>query len=92
MDVKSLCTNISNLEGISAVKAVYESYPEKSVAKKVIIAFLALILTLNNFMFNCKNYLQIRGSATGTACAPSYANTLWQDLNRNIFIHLLKAK
>ena len=92
MDVKSLCTNISNLEGISAVKAVYESYPEKSVAKKVIITFLALILTLNNFMFNCKNYLQIRGSSIGTACAPSYANTLWQDLNRNIFIHLLKTK
>ena len=55
MDVKSLYTNISNFEGISAVKAVYESYPEKSIAKKVII-------------------------------------TLWQDLNRNIFTHLLKAK
>ena len=55
IDVKSLYTNIPNSEGISAVKAAYESYPEKSVATKVIITFFALILTLNNFMFNCKN-------------------------------------
>ena len=59
-------TNIPNAEGISAVKAAYESYPEKSVAAKIIITFLALILALNNFMFNCKNYLQIRGCAMGT--------------------------
>ena len=25
-------------------------------------------------MFDCKNYLQIRGYAMGTACAASYAN------------------
>ena len=41
MDVKSLYTSISNSEGIFAVKAGYESYPEKSVATKVIITFLA---------------------------------------------------
>ena len=76
MDIKSLYTNIPNPEGISAVKAAYESYPEKAVATKVIITFLALILTLNNFMFNRKNYLQIRGCAMAIACAPSYAN-MW---------------
>ena len=56
VDVKSLYTNIPNLEGISAIKAAHENYPEKSVAAKVIITFLALILTLSKFMFNCKNY------------------------------------
>ena len=54
MDVKSLYTNIPNSEGISAFKADYESYPEKSVATEVIITLLALIVTLNNFMFNSK--------------------------------------
>ena len=47
MDVKSFYTNIPNSEGISTVKAAYESYPEKSVATKVTITFLALILTLS---------------------------------------------
>ena len=28
--------------------------------------------TLNNFMFNCKNNLQITGCLMGTACAQSY--------------------
>ena len=54
MDVKSLYTNIPSSEGISAVKAAYKSYPKKSVATKVINTFLALILTLNNVMLNCK--------------------------------------
>ena len=31
-------------------------------------------VTLKNTMFNFKNYSQIRGCATGTTCAPRYAN------------------
>ena len=72
MDVKSLYTNIPNSEGISTVKVAYGSYQEKSVTKKVTITFFAQILTLNNLTLNCKNYLQIKGWAMGTACAPSY--------------------
>ena len=78
MAVKSLYTNIPNSGGISAVKPAYESYPEKSVATKVIITFLGLILALNYFMYNSKKYLQIRGCIMGTACAPSYANIFAQ--------------
>ena len=44
------------------------------MATKVVTTFLALVLTLNNFVFNCKHYLQIKGSAMGMVCAPSYAN------------------
>ena len=55
MDVKSVSA-FCNFR-ISAVKAAYECYPEKSVATNVIIPVLAQILTLNNFMFHCKNYL-----------------------------------
>ena len=50
LDVKSLYTNN---EGIKAVKKYYEKYKEKKVSTKVIITFLSLILTLNNFVFNC---------------------------------------
>ena len=58
MDVRSLYTNIPNDEGISAV----------------ITTFLALILTLNNFVLDCIHYLQIKGCPMGTICAPAYAN------------------
>ena len=74
LDVKSLYTNIPNNEGIKAVKESYEKYKEKKVSAKVIITFLNLILTLNNFAFNCTHYLQTMGCAMGSICAPSYAN------------------
>ena len=33
-----------------------------------------LVLMLNNFIFNNKHYLQIKGTAMGTRAAPNYAN------------------
>ena len=52
LDVKSLYTSIPNPEGIAAVKKAHERYQHKTVPKKVITSFLAIILTLNNFIFN----------------------------------------
>ena len=46
----------------------------KTVATTGIVTLMSLILTLNNFVFNDKNYLQIKGCATGTICAPPFAN------------------
>ena len=56
------------------MRKAYDNHPNKTVATKVIITFLSLILTLNNFVFNSINYLQIMGCAMGTICAPAYAN------------------
>ena len=74
LDVKSLYSNIPNNESIKAVREAYDKHPSKSVSTKVIITFLSLILTLNNFIFNCSHYLQVMGCTVGTICALSYAN------------------
>ena len=63
MDVKALCINISSNKSIAAAKEKCDNYTKKSVATKVITTFLALTLTLNNFIFNSKFYLQIKGCA-----------------------------
>ena len=73
MDVKSLYTNIPNEEGIGAVRE-FLSKAGKSLLIPVIVKFLWLILTLNNFIFNGKHYLQTNGVSMRTKCAPSYAN------------------
>ena len=73
MDVRALYTSIPNNEGIAATNKRYDSYIHKTIPTKI-ITFLALILTLNNFVFNSKFYLQIKGCAMGTICAPAYAN------------------
>ena len=62
------------MEGIAVVKNAFDKYLEKSVATKVLTTFLAFILTTNNFIFNSKYYLQIKGCALETVCAPTYAN------------------
>ena len=73
LDVRSLYTNIPHKEGIEAVKQKLKK-SKPSISIKVILTFLKLILTLNNFVFNGINYLQKKGCTMGTKCAPSYAN------------------
>ena len=89
VDVKSLYTNIPNNEGIKAGREAYDNHPTKTVAAKVIITFLSLILTLNNFVFNSINYLQIVGCAVDTICAPVYANTFMaQFVKQHIYLDI----
>lgn len=73
MDVRSLYTNIPNHEGIQAVRDTLNN-SSSSIPTRIITTFLTLILTLNNFIFNGTHYLQNKGSAMGTKCAPPYAN------------------
>ena len=56
------------------------------MATKVITTFLALILTLNNFIFNSRNYLQTKGYGMGTICALSCAN-IFMDRFEKILIY-----
>ena len=56
------------------MREAYDNHPNKTVATKVIIMLLTLILNLNNFVFNSITYLQIMGCAMGVICAPAYAN------------------
>ena len=72
-DVKSLHKSIPNAEGIKAVKDSFDKHTSKNVATRA-TTFLALILPLNNIVFNCKHYLQKKGCAMGTICTPSYSN------------------
>ena len=72
LDVRSLYSNIPNEEGVNIIKETLQK--AKSKVTSVIIAFLWLILTLNNFTFNGKHFLQLLGVAMGTKCSAAYAN------------------
>ena len=66
MNVRSLNTNIPRKKGIKAVETTLKP---KNRQTKVIIIFLKLIITLNNFIFNNTNFLQIKGCTIGTKYA-----------------------
>ena len=74
LDVSSLYTNIPNEEGIQAVKEKLSEDPTKGPIAPFIIELLRLVLTNMNFQFNNEHFLQVGGTAMGTALAPNYAN------------------
>ena len=87
LDVKPFYTSIPNPEGIATVKKAHKRYHHKTVPPKVITTFLALILTLNNFIFNSKFYLQIKGCSLGTICAPPYEIIFMVYFKEKLFTH-----
>ena len=68
------------------------NFSRRTVGTKVITTFLSLILTLNNFLFNCKNYLQIKGCVMGTICAPAYANIFMDHFERKYISSVIRQK
>ena len=68
MDVPSLYTNIPNKERIETFETTMK---RKNKGTTIISTFPRLVLALNSFVFNCQNYLQIKGCTMGTKCAPS---------------------
>ena len=86
LDVKSIYANIPNHEGISSIKSTLNFVSQKRIATKVIIRFLFLISTLNNFVFNEIHSVQKIGCATGAICVPNYANCLMGTSEKHTFI------
>ena len=81
IDVSSLYTNIPNNEGCDAVYQALLRTRGLGVnpSNLSLTELLAQVLTLNNFKFNDRHYLQIGGTAMGTRLAPSYANIFMSD-------------
>ena len=90
--VNDAITRFKNDEGIKAVRKAYDNHPDKTVATKVIITFLCLVPTLNNFFFNSINYLQIMECAMGTICAPAYVNIFMAQFEKQRIYPYIKNK
>ena len=67
-------TNIPNREGILAVAAHLRQDRTKDPIIPFILKLLELVLHSMNFEFNEDHYLQVGGTAMGTAVAPNYGN------------------
>ena len=81
IDIDSLYTNIETEAGLRAVRETCQKYPDSSRPDEELLELLELNLTQNDFEFNNKYYLQIKGTAMGKRFAPSFANiymSLWE--------------
>lgn len=74
IDIDSLYTNIETPAGLEAVKTWFTRYPDKNRPDEILLKLLEINLTKNDFEFDSKFYLQVKGTAMGKRFAPSYAN------------------
>lgn len=97
LDVSSLYTNIPNEEGIQACHSFLEKHRtpwsllEREIPNTGIIELLRMVLTMNNFRFNGKHYLQVGGTAMGTRVAPTFAN-IYMDSFENLHVYPYSPK
>ena len=64
-------------------------YPQKTICT---LAYLALTLTLSNFIFNFKFYLQIKYCVTETVFATANANIFMPEFEVTLINLLIKNK
>ena len=79
LDVESMYTNIDHDLGI---QAVIESFPHLDPPFDSIVDLLELTLTSNDFIFDGKYYLQVRGTAMGVDYAPHYSDIFMAKFER----------
>ena len=78
-----LHTDIPNPEGILAVAAKLRKDGTKDPITPYMLQLLKIVLYSMNFTFNEEHYLQIGGTAMGTALAPNYANIFMDRFETN---------
>ena len=73
---QTLYTNIPHNEGIDACRHFLNTRDRNAspISTETLCDLIRMILTMNNFSFNEKHYLQTHGTTMGTRMAPSYAN------------------
>ena len=73
MDVRSLYTNVPIEEGISRVRRAFLRNPDPRRPDDVILSFLRLCLTHNDFVFDQRHWVQTKGVAMGKAFGGAFA-------------------
>jgi hypothetical protein len=86
MDVSSLYTNIPHDEGIQATIDALRRHHRTDIPSSTIRGLMEIILKKNCFSFDDRFYIQVMGTAMGTAMAPSYANLFMANLEQQLLI------
>ena len=86
-----LYTSLPNAEGIKAVRKSLDNHPKRTVATKVITTFLALILTLNNFILTLGTICKQKAVLWEPSEHHHTQIYLWIIFKKNLYTHLSKG-
>lgn len=74
-DVESFYTNVETQTTIEQLAVVLtDEFSTNGIVHEAIPALLEVVMSVNCFGFNGNHFLQTRGVAMGTSCAPAFAN------------------
>lgn len=91
MDVNSLYTNIEISLRVMLKYMAGRLNPDASRPDEALLQLLEISLVCNNFVFQDKFYLQVKGTAMGKMFPPAYANIYMAEWQQTTFqkCHLL---
>ena len=87
-NIENLYSNITHELGLEAINFWLDKHPEdmdKRIDKDFIKRGTQFILENNNFYFNGNYYKQVKGTAMGTKCAPTYATLVLGYLEEKLY-------
>ena len=87
VDVVGLYPSIPHDEGLESIREALNSRGDQSVSTETLLELTKLVLKNNFFEFNGEFFQQVRGTAIGTKCAPSYAILFLADLEQRLLDH-----
>lgn len=87
-DVDAMYTNIDHQQGLASIRKALEKNPPTTdnprIPDEYLLQLLEISLTQNDFHFNGKTYLQIKGTSMGKKFAPAYANIFMAEWEEKI--------
>ncbi len=92
-DVVSLYTNINHLVALECIRKILDYYFDATENSKpdFLLKLFEYVLTMNNFQFDGKDYLEVGGTAMGTRVAPNLANFVMGDFEEK-FVYPYKLQ
>ena len=91
VDIKTLHKNVPNSELIKTAKTSHNNFSLEDNSNKSDANFPIINSNVKNFVFNCKNYIQIKYYVMGTISTPSSANILMHHFERNYVTSCLRG-
>lgn len=84
LDVTALYTNVPIEGGIEAVARAFLQFKDDRRPDLSILTMLRVLLTSNDFFYKDNHYLQVEGTAMGSAYGASFANIYMGEWEKNI--------
>ena len=84
-------TNIDNTQGLRCLRRIFDTNPDPARPDDLLLDFISVSLSGNDFLFDGVYWLQNSGTAMGKMFAPAYANLFMTAIEQDFHPFLLQT-